>query len=98
MDGYFTLVNGAVWKSLPENLQEIVARNIDAAAVKERDDVEQRMAPSRAAIEKAGTAFNDVDRAAFKEALSKAGFYKTWREKFGPDLWSLLEATTGPLR
>jgi tripartite ATP-independent transporter DctP family solute receptor len=97
-DGYFTLVNGAIWKSLPEDLQEIVARNIDAAAVKERDDVQQRMASSKVIIEKAGIIFNDVDRASFKETLSKAGFYATWREKFGPDLWSLLEATTGPLR
>jgi tripartite ATP-independent transporter DctP family solute receptor len=97
-DGYFTLVNSEMWKSLPEELQEIVARNINAAAVRERDDVQQRMQPSMQALEKAGLVFNDVDRPAFKEALSKAGFYKSWKEKFGPELWSLLEATTGPLQ
>ncbi|GAC1488174.1 MAG: hypothetical protein NVS2B11_13660 [Acetobacteraceae bacterium] len=29
--------------------------------------------------------------------LSKAGFYKKWKERFGNEEWSLLEQYTGPL-
>ena len=39
----------------------------------------------------AGLVFNDVDPAPFRDALSKSGFYKEWRSKFGDEAWGLLE-------
>ena len=40
-DGFFTLVNARAWAGLPKNLQDILARNINAAALKEREDIRQ---------------------------------------------------------
>jgi tripartite ATP-independent transporter DctP family solute receptor len=96
-DGYFTLVNGNVWKGLPEDLQQIVSRNLNAAAVRQRDDLQQKLVPAAEALKAAGIQFNEVDIQAFRTALSKAGFYTDWKEKFGKATWSLLEETSGPL-
>ncbi len=41
--------------------------------------------------------FNDVDPAAFRAKLSASGFYKSWKDKFGPEEWGALEQFTGPL-
>ena len=41
--------------------------------------------------------FNKPDPVLFQQALTKAGFYKTWKDKFGPTLWAALEGFTGPL-
>jgi hypothetical protein len=38
-----------------------------------------------------------VDKAPFRAALTKAGFYGDWKQKFGPELWAALEAATGQL-
>ena len=34
---------------------------------------------------------------AFRAALTKAGFYKEWRDKFGAEGWAALEGVVGPL-
>jgi hypothetical protein len=41
--------------------------------------------------------FNKPDPASFRAALTKAGFYVEWREKFGADAWKLLEKYAGEL-
>ena len=46
---------------------------------------------------KKGLVFESVDQAAFRAALTKAGFYKEWRDKFGAEGWAALEAVVGPL-
>jgi hypothetical protein len=33
----------------------------------------------------------------FRGALSKNGYYKRWKETFGPEAWALLEKFSGPL-
>ncbi|MEO9066972.1 MAG: TRAP transporter substrate-binding protein, partial [Caldimonas sp.] len=38
-DGFWFLANGKAWERLPEDLRAIVARNINAAGLKERTDV-----------------------------------------------------------
>jgi hypothetical protein len=44
-----------------------------------------------------GLTFVPADREAFRTALSKAGFYTQWRDKFGAGPWSALEAVTGKI-
>ena len=96
-DGFFTLVNDKVWRGLPPDLQEIAARNFNAAAEREREDVRQKARAVREALTQKGMIFNDPDREAFKAKLRTAGFYKEWKSKFGDEAWSLLEDTTGGL-
>ena len=96
-DGFFFLINGRVWAKLPPNLQEIVARNINAAALREQEDMVKLNSISEGKLRAAGMVFNKTDPAAFRAALSKAGYYKNWKEAFGADAWSRLEKYTGPL-
>ena len=52
---------------------------------------------SEGKLRAAGMAFNKTDPAAFRAALSRAGYYKNWKTAFGADAWSRLEKYTGPL-
>ena len=96
-DGFFFLINGRVWAKLPPNLQEIISRNINAAALREQEDMVKLNSISEGKLRAAGMVFNKTDPAAFRAVLSKAGYYKNWKETFGADAWSRLEKYTGPL-
>ena len=96
-DGYWCLFTSAAWKSLPDDLQRVVARQLDAAALKERAavaDENQRLGKELAGQ---GLAFNDVDQAEFRDRLRTAGYYAQWKKTFGDELWALLEKSTGTL-
>ena len=41
--------------------------------------------------------FNYPDVKSFRDALSKAGFYKEWRAKFGDEAMAKLEKYSGKL-
>src|SRR5215469_13060543 len=38
-DGFWTLANAQAWRSLPNNVQDIVAKHVNAAAIGEREDI-----------------------------------------------------------
>ena len=96
-DGFFFLVNGRAWAKLPAPLQEIVARNINAAALKEREDLAGLNKAAEEKLKKAGMVFNRTDPAKFRAVLSGAGYYKEWKSTFGPEAWALLEKYSGKL-
>jgi multidrug efflux system membrane fusion protein len=58
--------------------------------------VQRRMFEQGAEVH-AGEPLFQIDPAAFRAVLSKAGYYKNWKETFGADAWSRLEKYTGPL-
>jgi len=96
-DGQFTLVNGRVWKSLPENLQEVLARNFNEAVMKEREDLVKVNQNVESELTKLGLTFHRTDTEAFRAAVSRSGYYKKWKATFGPEAWTLLEKYAGPL-
>jgi tripartite ATP-independent transporter DctP family solute receptor len=96
-DGYWILGNRRAWAALPDDLRKIATAEFDKSALDERADIAKLSDTLRQNLTAKGLAFNDVDRKAFRAALSKTSFYKDWRAKFGDNAWSLLEATTGPL-
>lgn len=96
-DGQFTLVNGRVWKSLPEDLQEVLARNFNAAALKEREDLVKVNQSVETDLKKLGLEFHQTDQAAFRAAVSRSGYYKKWKDTFGGEAWAMLEKYSGPL-
>ncbi len=96
-DGFWFLANGKMWNRLPKDLQEIMARNINAAGVGEREDVAKLNSRLEADLKAKGLTFNHPDTAPFRAALQKAGFYAEWRKKYGDDVWALLEKYTGKL-
>ena len=96
-DGYWFLANKASWDALPGDIQAVVTKHINAAAVLERADVAKLTETLQAELSAKGLKFNTVDPAAFRDKLKSAGFYSEWKAKFGDTAWSTLEASTGAL-
>ena len=96
-DGWWFLVNRRAWERLPQPIQEIVSRNINAAAIEQRRDVAALETVLRGELGAKGLGFNDVEPAPFRARLRESGFYAQWRAKFGEQAWQLLEEATGEL-
>ena len=96
-DGFWFLANRKSWERLPEDLRVIVARNINAAGMKERADVAALNATLRKEISDKGLLFNQPKADSFRDRLRKAGFYSEWKGRFGDEAWALLERSTGKL-
>jgi tripartite ATP-independent transporter DctP family solute receptor len=96
-DGFWTLANGRIWASLPKDLQDVVERNLDAAAKQEREDVRALNASLQGALTQKGMVFNTTDPEKFRAALRTAGFYAEWKEKYGAEAWAVLESQVGAL-
>lgn len=97
-DGFWFLGNKKAWDKLPKDVQEIITKNINAAAMKQRADVKQLNDTVRKELQAKGMVFNEVDTIKFQETLRKAGFYNEWHKKFGDQAWSSLEKYTGRLK
>jgi TRAP-type C4-dicarboxylate transport system substrate-binding protein len=96
-DGFWVLANRRTWDRIPERLREIVERNINEEALRQRTEVEYMNANLQADLKSKGLEFFKVKNEDFRNKLVSAGFYKEWQKRFGDDAWSLLESTTGPL-
>ncbi len=94
-DGFWFLANRRAWDRLPENMREIVAKNLNAAAVLERADVAQLNAGLKTDLVSKGMVFNDTDAGPFRQQLQKAGFYAEWKKKYGDEAWDILETAVG---
>jgi len=96
-DGFWFLGNKKSFERLPADLQEIVARNVNAAGLNERDDVRKLNEGLMADLKGKGMQFNTTDAELFRAKLRAAGFYAEWHKKFGDEAWALLEKYTGKL-
>ena len=96
-DGFWFLANRRAWESVPDDVRAIVARNINAAAIKERGDTAKLNGSLRGELEGKGLVFNQPDVAPFRDKLRSAGFYSEWKGKYGDQAWALLEKATGKL-
>src|SRR5262252_7019884 len=96
-DGYWFLANQRAWQSLPDDVRAIVAKHINAAGLKERDDVAKLNANLQQDLTAKGLVFNRPDPAPFRDKLRAAGFYTEWKAKYGDEAWSLLERAVGKL-
>ncbi len=94
-DGFWLLANRRALEALPKDVQAIVTKHVNAAAVAERADVEALNTSMKGNLEKAGMVFNAVDTAPFRAKLSSAGFYKSWHAKYGDEAWAVLEKAAG---
>jgi tripartite ATP-independent transporter DctP family solute receptor len=96
-DGFWFLANKDAWNRLPETMRAIVAKNVNAAALKERDDVAKLNANLQQDLAGKGLVFNTTDAAAFRDKLRSAGFYSEWKGKYGDEAWGILEKSVGKL-
>ena len=96
-DGFWFLANRRAWERLPENLRTVVAKHVNAAGVKEREDVAQLNAGLQKELTDKGMVINQPKPEAFRDKLRTAGFYAEWKGKYGDEAWSILEKYTGKL-
>ena len=96
-DGFWFLANRRAWERLPEDLRTIAAKHINAAGVKEREDVAKLNAGLQQELAGKGLIFNQPDPAPFREKLRSAGFYKEWQGRYGEEAWAILEKAVGKL-
>jgi tripartite ATP-independent transporter DctP family solute receptor len=96
-DGFWFLANRRAWERLPDDVRAIVAKNVNAAGMKERDDVEKLNATLRQDLTTKGLVFNRPDPAPFRDRLRTAGFYTEWKNKYGDEAWAILEKAVGKL-
>jgi TRAP-type transport system periplasmic protein len=96
-DGFWVLANRRMWDRIPARLREIVERNINEEALRQRAAVESMNATLQTELEAKGLKFFKVKNQDFRNKLVSAGFYTEWQQRFGPEAWSLLESTTGKL-
>jgi tripartite ATP-independent transporter DctP family solute receptor len=96
-DGFWFLANRRAWGALPADVQAIVAKQINAAAVNQRADVAKLNAGLQQDLATKGLTFNQPATAPFREKLKSAGFYAEWKGKYGDQAWELLEKAVGKL-
>jgi TRAP-type C4-dicarboxylate transport system substrate-binding protein len=82
---------------LPADLLQIVTDSFDAAALHEREDLQQLDQSLQAELTAKGMIFSRPDPAQFRAALVNAGFYAQWQKTYGAEAWAQLEKYTGAL-
>jgi TRAP-type transport system periplasmic protein len=95
--GYWIVGNRQALAGLPPELRDIIARNFDSAAAKERADLLALERSLQADLTAKGMVFNRLDAGQFRAALVKAGFYGQWQKTYGAEAWTQLEKYTGKL-
>ena len=68
-DGFWFLANRRAWAALPADVQAIVAKHINAAAVNERADVAKLNAGLQQDLAAKGLVFNQPATAPFRDKL-----------------------------
>ena len=96
-DGQWVLANGRRWAATPPDVQALITKHVTDAVMKQRDDIRRLNNGLEAQLKAKGLVFNYPDVKSFRDALSKAGFYKEWREKFGAEALAKLEKYSGKL-
>jgi tripartite ATP-independent transporter DctP family solute receptor len=96
-DGYWFIANGRQWAGMPADVQEIVSRAINEAGLKQREDIKALNEGIQTDLQSKGLKFNQCETESFRAKLREAGFYKEWKQKFGPEAWGHLESVVGTL-
>ena len=96
-DGYWQLANAKVWDGLPKDVQDVIAKHINASGIQQRDDIAKLSESSRPCLVQKGMEVVPVDGASMRAKLQSAGFYADWKSKFGPEAWGLLEKYAGKI-
>ena len=96
-DGFWFLANGKMWNGLPADVRDVIAKNLNASAIVQREDIAKQNATFKADLTGKGMEFVAVDQKPFRAKLEAAGFYKEWRGKYGDEAWAVLEKYAGKI-
>src|SRR5215813_10739437 len=94
-DGFWLLSSVRIWKTIPQDVQQVMQKHFNAAAKKQRDDIVKANAEYQKTLESKGLTFNTTQAEAFQAALAKTSFYKDAKTKFGDEAWTLLQKYAG---
>jgi TRAP-type transport system periplasmic protein len=94
--GFNLLANMGFWNSLPEDIQQIVQRNVKSHVSQQRIYTNNLNKQLEASLKDQGQTFNIADVASFREKLG-GEFYRVWRTRLGSTAWTLLESEVGKL-
>ena len=86
--GYWIVANRRALSSLPADLVDFVNTHFDAAAIRERADLQEMDRSLQAELAGKGMTFNKPDPVQFRAALVKAGFYTQWQKTYGAEAWA----------
>jgi TRAP-type C4-dicarboxylate transport system substrate-binding protein len=92
-DGFWLIASARTWKGV----QQVIQKQFNAAAIKQRADIVQANADYQKALESKGLTFNTTQPEGFQAALSKTSFYKNAKAKFGDEAWTLLQKYAGSI-
>jgi tripartite ATP-independent transporter DctP family solute receptor len=93
--GFTLTANAQAWNALPTDVQAIVNKHADAAALAQRKDIEKLNGDALGVLRSKGMIVNEADTSGFRRSLG--AFYARWKEIYGAKAWALLEARTGKL-
>jgi len=83
-DGLWIIANGKRVKDLAPADLALITKAFEAATMKQRAETERLNTELEGSLKAKGLAFNRPDKKPFRDALSKAGFYADWKQKYGP--------------
>jgi TRAP-type C4-dicarboxylate transport system substrate-binding protein len=94
--GFNLLASLAFWKRLPEDVQEVVERNVGTFVAAQRAYTQAMNRELVHRFAERGATVIVTDRPSLRRTLGDA-FYRRWKERLGTAAWSLLEAEVGRL-
>lgn len=94
---YMPFANADAWQRLPKNLQELVDRELNAAASAASKSMAAQEASVEGELTTDGMAFNRPALEPFSQVIRSSGLYKQLRDQYDPKGWEMLEKTTGRL-
>jgi tripartite ATP-independent transporter DctP family solute receptor len=96
-DGFWLLANAKAMERLPPDMQLVVRREFERAALDQRQDLATLNLKLRESLAARGMEFVEPDTALFRRTLRESGFYTDWKDRFGRDAWAVLEEYSGNL-
>ena len=84
-DGLWIIANGKRVKSLAPDDLALITKSFEAATMKQRAETERLNTELEGSLKAKGLAFNRPDKKPFRDALTKAGFYADWKQKYGAE-------------
>lgn len=94
-DAFVPVANSKAWARLPSNIQEVVVKHFNAAALGQRADVATLEANAEKALKSNNVTIYRPNDGLFRAALAKTDYYTTWRSKIGDAGWTALQKATG---
>jgi len=95
--GFNELANAEFWNRLPDDVQNIVDRNVTEWVARQRSYTDALNNELVDRLASRGMAFNRPPVAGFRARLG-TGFYQRWRSRLGSTAWAAMEQYTGSLR